>query len=336
MQKQFRCKHQVLFVVIFLVFGMVLGGCDSKKQKVYHVGILSGAEPFANIAEGFKIKMTELGYIEKKNIIYYFEKTNSNSEAERRILKKFVQDKVDLILTFPTEPAMEAKAITAGTNIPIVFAMAGTDGNSLVKSVRHPGGNITGVRYPNAEMSAKWLEFLHELAPQVKRVYLVYDRNYPNAPYALESMGQTAASLGMTLVKDPVTNNQKELEAALAKRSALADIEVDAISVMPDMLNHSPDGFEAIRKFAAEHRLPIAGGMDFMADWGAMFSYVPFNIDQGMLAATLADKIFKGTPAGTLPVITPEGRLRLNYKAIQKLGLTIPESLMARAREIIR
>jgi len=88
--------------------------------------------------------------------------------------------------------------------------------------------------------------------------------------------------------------------------------------------------------FANDHRLPVGGGMDFTADAGALFSFVPGNREQGRLAAVLADKVFKGIPAGTIPVVTPEARLRLNYKVIQGLGLVVPEGLLSRADEIIR
>src|SRR4030042_2196401 len=113
---------------------IVLTGCAQQKQKVYQVGILSGAEPFANIADGFKSKMTELGYIEGKNIVYDLEKTNFEPTKEEQILKKFATDKVDLIFVFPTEPAVSAKKITQGTDIPVVFAMSGIEGTNLVNS----------------------------------------------------------------------------------------------------------------------------------------------------------------------------------------------------------
>jgi putative ABC transport system substrate-binding protein len=81
--------------------------------------------------------------------------------------------------------------------------------------------------------------------------------------------------------------------------------------------------------------VPIGGGMDFTANRGALFSFVPNNFEQGRMAAHLADKIFKGTPAGSIMVVTPPSNLRLNYKVIQELGLKVPEGLLSRANEII-
>ena len=329
MKRMISCFAGICF------FLLLLGGCGEIKPKAYRVGILSGADPFANIADGFKAKMAELGYIEGKGIVYDMQKTNSDPAAEQGILNKFVADKVNLIFAFPTETAVAAKAAAQGTNIPVVFAMAGIEGNNLVDNLRRPGGNITGVRFPNPELTAKRFEFLHELVPSAKLVYLIYDPNYPTAPFALEALRPAAASLGITLVEDRVANVE-EYKLALEKRSLLDDVGIDAILLMPDFLNHSPDGFGALLKFANEHKIPIGGGMDFTADLGAMFSFVPSNVNQGELAAILADKIFKGIPAGTLPVVTPEARLRLNYKVIKDLGLLAPEGLLNRANEIIR
>jgi putative ABC transport system substrate-binding protein len=326
-------------LLLSCVFLLSLSGCGKKAQeeKVYRVGIISGAPPFESIADGFKAKMTELGYIEGKNIIYDFQKENIDPEMFWQAAKKFVQDKVDLIVTFPTEPSVVAKAATQGTGIPVVFAMAGIENKELIENIRQPGGNATGVRYPAPENTGAWLEILLELVPQAKRVYVVYDPDYPNVYAALPTLRSTASTLGVTLVEDPIyTRDLKGLQAALDKRSALDDIGVDAMMMMPDILTHSPEGFGALIKFANEHKLPFGGGMDFTADLGAMFSYVADNIDQGRLAADIADKILKGTPASTIPVVTPEARLRLNYKVIQELGLKVNEGLLSRADEIIR
>jgi putative ABC transport system substrate-binding protein len=330
-----KCKWQILILVLLIAVCIFLTGCGAEKPKVYRVGIISGAPPFESIGYGFKMKMTELGYIEGENIIYDFKKMSIDPQGFQRVARKFVEDEVDLIFAFPTEPAVEAKAATKGTDIPVVFAMAGLEGYDLIENVRQPGKNITGVRFPIPELSAKQVELLHELVPKAKRVYIIYDRNYPNTVPALKEMHSIASSLNITLVKDPV-NNVQELQAALQKRAALDDISVDAILFMPDILNHSPDGFGAILEFASEHRVPLGGGMDFTVDLGAMFSYVPDNVDQGRLAAILVDKVFRGIPAGTIPVVTPECRLRLNYRVIQELGLEVSEGLLSRADEIIK
>jgi putative ABC transport system substrate-binding protein len=313
-----------------------LDGCSKRPQKkVYRVGIISGAEAFADIADGFKTKMTELGYVEGGNIVYDLHKLNADPAGEKRVTQKFVADKVDLIFAFPTEPTVAAKEAAKGTDIPIVFALAGIEGNNLVDSILKPGGNITGVRFPGPEITAKRLEILQELAPQAKRIYLIYDPNYPNTRPALDSLYKTAPSLGMTLVEDTV-NNLEELRTTLQERSALEDIGIDAIFIMPEILTQSPEGWALIIAFADEHKVPVAGGMAYTTEKGAIFSVVPNCVEMGRLAAPMADKIFKGVPAGEIMVVTPtSAEIWLNYTAIQKLGLTAPEGLLSRADKII-
>ena len=326
----------ILFVLIAVFAGLVLLNSSSKKsQRIYRVGIVSGADTFADIADGFKMQMAELGYVEGENIFYDFHKLEADPEGVERAVSKLVEDKVDMIFAFPTEPALAAKAAVEGTDIPVVFAMAGIEGNNLVESVSHPGGNVTGVRYPGPECTVKRLEILHELVPDAKRVYLIYNPNYPTVSMALGGLRPAASSLGITLVEDPV-NSIEEMKTALKRRAPLEDIGIDAVLIMPDIINNSPEGFGAILGFANEHRVPIAGGMDFTTDLGAMFSFVPDNIEQGEMAAPIADKIFKGAPAGSIMVLTPPPRLRLNYKVTQELGLKLPEGLLSRADEIVR
>jgi putative ABC transport system substrate-binding protein len=334
-KSQSKIGNWQAILVLVVVVGLLVSGCGADKPKVYRVGILSGAEPFASIADGFKVKMTELGYVEGKNIVYDVQDAKGDRAEEQRIAQKFVDDKVDLIFAFPTEPAVAAKAATQGTDIPVIFALAGLEGSNLVESVRQPGGNITGVRFPGPEQTSKRLEILHELVPGAKRVWITYDPNYPNNPPALEALRPLATSLDMTLVEVPVAS-VADIQADLQARAASSDIGMDAILIMPEVLSQTPDTYGVILKFANEHEVPIAGAMPYTADLGAVFSYTGDNIEMGELAASLADKTFRGAPAGEIPVVTPENRLRLNYKATQELGLTVPEGLLNQATEIIR
>jgi putative ABC transport system substrate-binding protein len=253
----------------------------------------------------------------------------------KEISEKFVADEVDLIFTITHGAALTAKAATQGMDIPVVFAVAMAEGGDLVESVREPGGNITGVRFPGADLTVKRFEFLLDMAPQTKRVWLTYLANYGAATSALEALRPVASSAGVTLIEVPITSVE-DIAADLQARAESGDIDMDAILIMPEPVSQSPPGWAAISAFAAEHKLPVAGSAAFEADQGAIFSYISDNFETGELAAPLADKIFKGTPAGTIPVVTPESYLRLNYKLAQEIGLTVPEGLLSLATEVIR
>ncbi len=329
-------SRQIRFILfIALVAAALWSGCDHKSPRVYRVGVLSGTDAFLGIADGFKAKMTELGYSEGKNIIYDLQKVTADPEGERRIAEKFTADKVDLIFTFPTEPAVAVKAATVGTNIPVVFAYAGIEGVPLIKSVREPGGNMTGIRFPGPEQMSRRLELLHRLAPKAKRVWIGYDKNYPNTGPALAALRPDALSLGITLVEVPAVALE-DIKVDLAARAKSTNIGIDAMILMPDILNHTASCWTAVSKFAAKHRLPIGGSFPYTVEQGAVFGNANDIVKVGELAAPLADKIFKGIPAGTIPVVTPEQNLWLNYKRAKGLGMTVPEDLINQADKIIR
>ena len=333
--KFFKTVWQLTALSALILICITLSSCGEKNKKVYHIGILSEVDAFAVIADGFKAKMTELGYTEGKNIVYDIQIANMDPEQGKQVAQKFIRDKVDLIFAFPTEASLTAKQAAMGTGIPVVFANSNIEGTNLVENVRHPGNNITGVRFPGSDNDVMRLDFLHRLAPDATRVLIIYDPNYPTTQIVAKALRLAAPSFGITLLEDHATSVE-ELKEALDKRSAMDDTGVDALLIMPEFLNHTPDGFAAIINFTNKHKLPLGGGAPFTVDLGAIYTFHPDFYETGMLAATLIDKILKGTPAGTIPVATPESHLIINYKAMKELGLPVSDGLLSRARTIIR
>ena len=332
-----RRSRKVWTSLTWLVaIALLLSGCgQAEKEKVYRVGILDSFSPFSELADGFKTGMAEIGYVEGQNISYDIQSSNFDPAEERRIVDQFVADKVDLIFAYATEGAISAKEATVGTDIPVVFAFAVLEGNDLVQSVREPGGNVSGVRFPGPDLSVKRLELLHTLAPQVKRVGIIYNRNYPANQSQLLELQPAASTMGLTLVEIPI-ESVGEIQADLEKRASADDIGMDGILIITDDLSQSPDGWQLISQFASEHSIPIAGSAAFEAEAGAVLTYIPNYIETGKLAAPIADKIFKGTSPGTIPVVTPESSLIINYKIAQALGFEVPEGLLKQADEILR
>ena len=323
-------------ILCFLIaLSLVLSGCGSPKPKVYRVGVLSGLSFVANITDGFKAKMTELGYVEGENIVYDVQETDFDMEAYKTILKKFVDDKVDMIVVFPTEATMEAKTATQGTNIPVVFTFALIEGMGIVDSVTAPGGNITGVRYPGPEIAVKRFEILHDLAPQAKRFWIPYQKGYPIVTPQLEVLRPAAEAAGVTLIEAPA-NDAAELQALLDEIEKPDDAGMDAILIIVEPLLTIPDNFMVIANYAQKHNLPF-GGILMPSDTGSpIFELNVDTVAIGAAAAPLADKIFKGTAAGTIPVVSAENYLKIDVKAAQKYGITVPEGLLLQANEVIR
>jgi putative ABC transport system substrate-binding protein len=328
----------LVLVLVAVVIGILFMVNGANKQatapKIYHVGILSGIDFFLPMAEGFKQKMTELGYVEGKNIVYDLQKA-PNIVGNQSIIKKFVDDKVDLIFVYPTEPSLEAKDGTKGTDIPIISTGALVEGNGLIESISHPGENITGVRFPVKEVAAKRLELLNALAPKAKRIMVPYLKDYPTVAPALLSVKSVAASLDLTIIEVPLTSSA-EIKGYFDTLSAKKDIGVDAILEVPEPISLTPEFQSEVYKFADIHKLPVAGAIVMEANYGPIFGLIPSPFEFGRLAAPLAVKIFNGTKAGTIPMLTPESEFTVNYKVITKLGLVINEGLLSTAKKIVR
>lgn len=331
-------KWYWLTLAIGLLAGLfILTGCASQtaESKVYRVGVLSGLNFVADITDGFKAKMTELGYVEGQNIVYDVQKTDFDMAAYQRILKKFVDDKVDLIVVFPTEATLEAKAATQGTDIPVVFTFALIEGMGIVDSVREPGGNITGVRYPGPDVAVKRFEIMRQLVPEAKQMVVPYQKGYPIVVPQLEALRPVAEAAGVTLIEVPASN-AAELETELQARAQAPDFGMDALLIIVEPLAVTPDAFAVMAKFAADQNVPIGGALMSVEGYESVFGINVDTIKVGEQTAPLADKIFKGIQAGTIPVVSAESFLQINYKAAQQQGVTVSEGLLSQADEIIR
>lgn len=335
-KKDIKSVIQTLILILLGLSFLLFNNCGNKiHNKMYKVGILCGLDYITVVSEGFKEKMTELGYIENENIVYDYKRTNFEPMKEYEILRQFIEDSSDLIFTFPTEVSMAAKAATQGTDIPVIFAIANIEGTNLVESVIHPGGNITGVRYPGPDLAIKRFEFMHELAPEAKRMWVPYQRNYPIISSQMQVLSPVAEAAGVTLIEFPA-DDAAEIQTELEAREKSDSIDFDAIFFIPEPLSCTDDAFEVMGEFAYKYKIPIGGILMQVGKFGSLFG-INVNVPKtGRQAAVLADKILKGTPAGTIPVVSSESYVEINYKAAEDLEVTVPEGLLSRADRIIR
>jgi putative tryptophan/tyrosine transport system substrate-binding protein len=302
-------------------------------EKVYHVGILNALDHFSDITVGFKARMAELGYVEGKNIVYDVQK-GAHPVGNEAIIKKFVDAKVDLIVAFPTDASIEAKKIAAGSGIPVLLTSAGIEQNNLIDTVRHPGGNITGVRFPIPETAAKRFEIIHELNPKAKRVWIPVLKGYPTVPVGMQAIQARADALHIVITKTEFAAPE-EMTAYLKAHSTAATIGMDAILLIAEPLSIIPPYTNQIYAFADAHKLLIVGAEVLAGDKGPAIGLVPSPLEIGQLAAPMADKIFRGTSPGSIPVVTPEFKFAVNTKVLQKLGLHISDSLLSTADSIV-
>ena len=299
--------------------------------KVYCIGVLEPTSMALNAAnlDAFRQGLRELGYVEGRNMRIEYRSADGRSERFPDLAAELVRLKVDVILTRGTPAVMAAKNAT-GT-IPVVMAASGDPVLSgVVSSLARPGGNVTGLSAVVVEVSGKRLELIREVAPGVSRVAALFNMSNPNDALQWKEIETAAPSLRVQLqlldVRKP-SDFAGAFDAAVKGRAGALVVGLDALT----WANHRP-----IVDLAAKHRLPaIYGGREFV-NAGGLIAYGVSYPHLYHRAANFVDKILKGAKPADLPVEQPSKfELVINLKTAKALGLTIPQSLLARADQVI-
>jgi putative ABC transport system substrate-binding protein len=298
--------------------------------KVYRIGMLEAIPAAQNAAnlDALRKGLRDLGYVEGRNLVIEYRSADGRAERFPALAAELVRLKVDLIVTRGTPAARAAKNAT-GT-IPVVMATMG-DPHAIVASFAHPGGNITGVTTFSTELTAKRIELLKELVPSLSRVALLHNMGNPAAPPEWEETRAAAHSLGLQAELLDV-RSQGDLGRAfdLAVRQ-----HVDALLIGADGLTQMHQ--QTIVDLVARNRLPAAYPAREFVEAGGLIAYAVNYPDLYFRFATFVDKIFKGAKPAELPVEQPtKFELVINLKTAKALGLTIPQSLLLRADEVIQ
>jgi putative tryptophan/tyrosine transport system substrate-binding protein len=316
-------------VVALSVLQTLLTAEAQSPGKIWRIGLSHvGLDHVPPSLDGLREGLTALGYEEGKNI--YFDWHNlADENAARMTAQAFVRDRVDLIVAFENQTVRAVKAAT--TEIPVVMLhVTAPVENGFIKSFPHPGGNITGFA-GLGDKPAKEVELFKELVPQLKRLLVLFDAGDPVSLRWLAEVRQAATKLKIDLVERQ-TSRRADVERVFA---ALKPRDVDGVfASSPDIRTKFP---ALLLQLAASRRLPLQGHRREWVEQGALFSY---NLDLrsvGRAAARYVDKILKGTKPADLPVEqSSQLQLVINLETAKALGLTIPQSLLVRADEIIR
>jgi len=301
--------------------------------KVWRIGLLaprsaSDALPFN---KAFRQGLSELGWVEGQNIVIEYRFAEGRYNRLPDLAAELVRLKVDVIVAGGTAASAAAKNAT-GT-IPIVMtSVADPVGAGLIGSLARPGGNLTGLSYSvGLETVGKGLELLKETVPKLRRVAILSNPANPAQPLAIRDVKVAARSLGVQL-QLLEARGPNDFDGAFA---AMAKERVEALLVVADSLL----GFHRtqLADLAAKRRLPAAYGLREHVDAGGLLFYGPSITDLFRRAATYVDKILKGAKPAGLPIEQPtKFELVINMKTAKALGLTIPQSILVRADEIIQ
>jgi len=315
---------------LILAVSLVLAPLAAVAQPsttIPRIGLLS---PDATPWEPLRIGLRDLGYVEGKSIA--LEERNSAGRNERLsdLASELVRLNVSIIVTWGTPATLAAKQVTK--TIPIVITGVGDPVRSgLVSSLAHPGGNVTGLTVLGPGLAAKRLELLKEAVPNMSHVAFLWNPANPDQKFSFNEVQAGARALGVTF-HSVEARSREELEQAFA---AMKQSRPSALLMTADGVHQRYIG--RIVAFTSETRLPAMYQLKEAVERGGLMSYGASLPDLGRRAAHYVHKILKGAKPEDLPVEQPtKFELVINLKTAKALGLTIPQSVLVRADEIIQ
>ena len=272
-------------------------------------------------------RLRELGWIEGRTIAIEYRWSEGRPERNAEIAAEFVRLKVDVIVTnnFALPTLMQATEV-----IPIVFPL-GTDpvGGGLVASLARPGGNVTGLSMQSADLAGKRLELLREVLPRLRRLAIIGNVGNPQAVLEMGEVQTVARGLGIEVAPLEIRRAEDITPAFEALKA-----QADALYVVGDALVNA--NRTRIMTLSLSARLPTIFNARSFVEAGGLMSYGPNFSDQFRRTAELVDKILRGTKPGDIPVEQPSRfELVINLTTAKGLGLTIPDSFLLRADEVI-
>jgi len=277
----------------------------------------------------FRETLRNLGYLEGRDVRIEFRNAEGHADQLPRLVDELIGLKADVIVVGNPAAAMVLKRATS--TIPIVFGSSDPIASGLVTNLAHPGGNITGPSTMASELGPKRLQLLKETIPALTRVAILWHDYTPTIGKSVDKLKAVASSLSVE-VKVLKVEKPEEFGAAYAEASR-AHVQAIYILESPLFYGHR----RTLAALALQARLPAIYGTKVFAEDGGLMSYGADILDQARRAAGYVDKILKGAKAGDLPIEqTTKLELVINLKTAKALGITIPESILLRADEVIR
>ena len=317
-------------LAVVLALGLALASLAAEAQpaaKIPRIGLIHvGLDHDPPGLAPLRKSLRRLGYEEGRTIHLDY-RNQVDEDAARATAQAFVRERVDLIVAFENQAVRAVQAATS--QIPVVFAHVSDPVNAgFVKSVARPGGNVTGVADYLGELQDKRLE-IGEMV-RLRRLLILTDPTDPATPRLTGDIERVARQLKVQLVERSATT-----EADLTKIfAALKKGAVDGMLIIsPKLITNFPG---QILRLSLEHKIPFAHHRDALVEQGALFSYGPDYMEVGQSIAEYIDRIVKGAKPADLP-IQQAARLRLvvKLKTARAFGITVPQSVLLRANQLI-
>jgi len=297
--------------------------------KLPTIGVLGvpTASSWAHWTSAFVQRLRKLGWIEGRNVVIEYRWAEGRRERFSEIAAEFARLKVDVIFTGGDAAAAARQATSV---IPIVFTM-GLDplGSGLVASLARPGGNVTGLSVQQTDIAGKRLELLREVVPGLRRLAILVNITNPQSVLEIGEVQAAARKLGLEVATFEIRQSEDIAPAfeALKGRADALYVVGDALVIIHRV---------RINTLALTARLPTMHATREYVEAGGLMSYGPNFTDLFGRAADIVDKILRGTKPGDIPVEQPtKFDFVINLTTAKALGLTIPESFLSRADEVI-
>jgi len=302
----------------------------AQPTKIPRVGFLRTDPPPQTYVDAFEQGLRQKGYTPGKNILIEYRFGNGTTAEISRLAREIVDLKVDIIVAGGGQATRAAQSVT--TTIPIAMtSVSDPVGTGMVASLARPGGNTTGTSIVSWELFAKRLELLREVLPHVSRIAVLINRNNPAPANAWNEALGAAAKLGVTLQRIEVQSAADFNEAFAIMVTGRAEA---LIVVQSNMFETPP---YRIQQLTTSNRMPAMYGLRTSVDAGGLISYGPSVSDLYAYAAVIVDKILKGAKPADMPVEQPtKFELVINMRTAKVLGLTVPQTLLLRADEVIQ
>ncbi len=315
---------------LLLALGLPVGAQTPKKvSRVAYLAAVSAAADAPRL-EAFRQGLRDLGYVEGQNIVIEYRHAAGGFERLPELAAELVRQKPDVLVAVTTNAAQAARKAT--TTIPVVF-MGVTDPVTagLVESLSRPGGNTTGITNIAAVLTGKRLELLKETIPALSRVAVLWDPQAPGSVPQWQESQARARELGLQLHSMEVSH----VDGYEAAFKEAVEARNTALWVTLNPLANSNQ--KQIADLAVSHRLPSICARSDYSENGCMMAYGPGYGTEGRDGARYVDRILRGAKPADLPVEQPmKFELVINLQTAQKLGLTIPQSVLFQADKIIR
>jgi len=303
----------------------------AQQARMLRIGWLSNAAATSSpFLEAFRGGMRDLGYVEGRNLIIDARSGEGSSERTDQVAVELVKTNPDVMVTAGGPATFPV--VRAGATMPVVFGFSGDPVEAgLASSLSRPGRNFTGVTFLSFDLAGKRLELLKEVIPKLKQVAILANPQHAGEQSELRASQAAAKSLGLAVDYHQV-RNEGEIDDALA---AMLKSRSEAMDMFPDGLLLRYSG--KIAAFAEKNRIPAISGWAEFAERGNLMAYGPNLRDSYRRLATYVDKIVKGAKPADLPVEQPTSfELVVNLKTAKAIGITIPQSLLARANAVIQ